>query len=208
MPSHAWCRRSAATPERSSHRCRRRSPGCRRARRRPPPHVTQRSWPRSGSPTGRRGRPAATPARSRRLPETITGVPSGNAPTATEVTPSSWPRSGSPTGAPSASRHTRTVPSSAAGDDDRGAVGQRADRHRAPAVVAGAAAPRPGSPSASRHTRTVASPLPETMTGVPSGSAPTATAVTPPSWPRSGSPTGRRRSAATPARSCPCRRTR
>ena len=44
-------------------------------------------------------------------PLTITGVPSGSAPTATAITPPAWPRSGSPTGVPSASRHTRTVPS-------------------------------------------------------------------------------------------------
>ena len=41
----------------------------------------------------------------------MTGVPSGSAPTATAYTPPGWPVSGSPTGAPSASRHTRTVPS-------------------------------------------------------------------------------------------------
>ena len=61
----------------------------------------------------------------------MTGVPSGSAPTATAATQPLWPRSGSPTGAPSASRHTRTVPSpAAAADDDRGAVRQRPDRHR------------------------------------------------------------------------------
>ena len=43
-------------------------------------------------------------------PLTMTGVPSGKAPTATACTLPTWPVSGSPTGAPSASRHTRTVP--------------------------------------------------------------------------------------------------
>ena len=42
----------------------------------------------------------------------MTGVPSGSAPAATAFTAPSWPVSGSPTGVPSASRHTRTVPSS------------------------------------------------------------------------------------------------
>ena len=51
-------------------------------------------------------------------------------PTATALTEPPWPRSGSPTGVPSASRHTRTVPSIAAADDDRGAVRQRPGRHR------------------------------------------------------------------------------
>ena len=62
----------------------------------------------------------------------MTGVPSGSAPTATAATQPVWPLSGSPTGAPSASRHTCTVPSAAAAaaDDDRGAVRQRPDRHR------------------------------------------------------------------------------
>src|SRR4051794_18537209 len=93
------------------------------------------------------------------LPETITRVPSGNAPTATQVTRAEWPRNGPPIGAPSASRDTPTLRAQppgtrtggapqrlpergavckprpphraapAAGDDDRGAVGQRADRH-------------------------------------------------------------------------------
>ena len=42
----------------------------------------------------------------------MTGVPSGSAPAATADHPAGvWPVSGSPTGVPSASRHTRTVPS-------------------------------------------------------------------------------------------------
>ena len=49
----------------------------------------------------------------------MTGVPSGSVPVATALTPPSWPRSGSPTGVPSAVRHTRTVQSLAAADDDR-----------------------------------------------------------------------------------------
>ena len=42
----------------------------------------------------------------------MTGVPSGSVPVATAFTQPVWPVSGSPTGVPSASRHTRTVPSS------------------------------------------------------------------------------------------------
>ena len=60
----------------------------------------------------------------------MTGVPSGSAPAATAITAPSWPVSGSPTGVPSAVRHTRTVPSLAAADDDRGAIRQRPGRHR------------------------------------------------------------------------------
>ena len=71
-------------------------------------------------------------------PLTMTGVPSGSAPTATAHTSPRWPRSGSPSAVPSASRHTRTVMIVAAADDDRGAVRQRPGRHRVhPAAVAG-----------------------------------------------------------------------
>ena len=91
------------------------------------------SWPVSGSPTGVPSASRHTRTVPSWLPLTMTGVPSGSAPTATADTSSVWPVSGSPTGVPSASRHTRTVSSSP----------------------------------------------PLTMTGVPSGSAPTATASTP-----------------------------
>ena len=70
------------------------------------------------------------PHRAVAPPLMMTGVPSGSRPAATANTAPSWPRSGSPTGVPSASRHTRTVPSAAAADDDRGAVRQRPGRHR------------------------------------------------------------------------------
>ena len=106
----------------------------------------------------------------------MTGVPSGSAPTATALTAPSWPRSGSPTGVPSASRHTRTVPS----PPPLTMTGVPSGSAPAATALTEPLWPVSGSPtgvpSASRHTRTVPSAPPLMMTGVPSGSAPTATA--------------------------------
>ena len=129
------------------------------------------------------GQPPHPHRRPSSPPLTMTGVPSGSAPTATAVTAPTWPRSGSPTGVPSASRHTRTVPSS----PPLTMTGVPSGSAPTATAFTGPVWPRSGSPtgvpSASRHTRTVPSSPPLTMTGVPSGSAPTATAFTAPAWP-------------------------
>ena len=81
----------------------------------------------------------------------MTGVPSGSAPAATARTAPSWPVSGSPTGVPSASRHTRTVPSSP------------------PLMMTGV--PSGSAPAATAYTQP-SWPVSGSPTGVPSASPP------------------------------------
>ena len=87
----------------------------------------------------------------------MTGVPSGSVPTATAFTRPVWPRSGSPTGVPSASRHTRTVPS----PPPLTMTGVPSGSAPTATALTQPSWPRSGSPtgvpSASRHTRTVPS---------------------------------------------------
>ena len=83
----------------------------------------------------------------------MTGVPSGSAPTATARTAPSWPVSGFPTGVPSASRHTRTVPSWPP-LTMTGVPSGSAPTATALAGRGGGSGFPTGVPSASRHTRT------------------------------------------------------
>src|ERR1035441_10742394 len=88
-------------------------------------------------------------------------------------------RNGGPAGAPSASRHTRTIPSQLPLTATGVPSGSAPTATAVTELVWPVKGSPTGAPSASRHTRTVPSSLPLTTTGVPSGSAPTATPFTP-----------------------------
>ena len=150
------------------------------------------AWPVSGALTGvpsvsrhTRIMPFQGLLRSPSLPAMMTtGVPSGSAPAASARIRLPWTAGGSPTGVPSASRHTRTMPSPPSlpapmmtGVPSGSAPAATASTR--PWTISGSPT---GVPSASRHTRTVESSPPSLSalmtTGVPSGSAPAATART------------------------------
>ena len=184
--SPTGCRRPAATPAPSRAIPRRRhGPGCHPARRHS--DTTPLADRRIRFPTGA---PLASsiPALSRPPPPlTMTGVPSGSAPPQPPPVPG---HSGSPTGAPSVSRHTRTVPSAAAADDDRGAVRQRPGRHRAhPAVVAVQRLPDRGAVGQPPHPHGPVVAAADDYRGA-IWQRPGRHRIHPPSWPRNGSPTG------------------
>ena len=136
------------------------------------------SWPRNGSPTGRRGqpphphRPVGAAADHHRGP--VRQHPRRHRGHRCRRGRAAAPRPGA-----AASRHTRTVPSLLPLTTTGVPSASTPTATASTAAVDGrAAAPRPELPSASRHTRTVPSWPPLTTTGVPSASNPTATADT------------------------------